>query len=147
VQAIAFKSALGFVVPTSSERRAFISQDQRVRSSETSASGSFEESRLGHLSLRRQRRSVANVQTQGVFGLGPIEIVIILAAGAFLVGPQKLGTMAGNLGSSLGGDIPDDLKKIPAEFKKGVELGEANARSKKAKPMDKVPDDEESDEK
>jgi mttA/Hcf106 family len=41
-------------------------------------------------SLQRQRKSVASVQTMGIFGLGAPEIAIILVAAAFLLGPQKL---------------------------------------------------------
>ena len=42
-------------------------------------------------SLRRQRKSVAQVQTMGLFGLGAPEIGICLVAAAFLLGPDKIG--------------------------------------------------------
>ena len=40
------------------------------------------------VALQRQRKSVANVQTMGLFGLGAPEIAVILVAAAFLLGPQ-----------------------------------------------------------
>jgi len=90
---------------------------------------------LSHVSLSRQRRSVASIQTQGIFGLGGLELAIILAAGAFLIGPEQLGRFAGQLKS----DLPDELKKIPEEFQKGVEEGETNARARNAKLMELPP--------
>ena len=93
-------------------------------------------------SLQRQRRSVSNVQTMGLFGLGAPEIAVILVAVAIVVGPQNLGNMAGNLAgqakSELDG-LPEELKKIPEEFQKGVEEGEGNARARNAKQMKAPP--------
>ena len=91
------------------------------------------------MALRKQRHSVANIQTQGLFGLGTPEIAIILVAAAFLVGPEKLGNVVGKLKEDYN-DIPDDLKRIPEEFKKGVEVGEISARARNAKQMKAVPD-------
>ena len=79
-----------------------------------------------HPSLSRQRQSIAAVQTRGLFGLGTPEILIILIAGAFVIGPEKLGNIAGEFKSGLD-DVPDEFKKIPEEFQKGVEEGETNA--------------------
>ena len=92
-----------------------------------------------HVSLKRQRQSVAQVQTMGLFGLGGPEIVVILVAAAFLVGPQQIGNFVGKLKSDFD-DVPEELKRIPEEFQKGIEEGEINARSRNAKKMDKVPD-------
>ena len=36
-------------------------------------------------------------------------------------------------------DIPDELKKIPESFQKGLEEGEINAKSRRAKPMEEIP--------
>jgi sec-independent protein translocase protein TatA len=74
----------------------------------------------------------------GVFGLGAPEIAIILIAAGFLIGPQQLGNMVGKLKNDMD-DIPDDLKKIPESFQKGFEEGEVNAKSRRAKPMEKIP--------
>jgi Sec-independent protein translocase protein TatA len=95
-----------------------------------------------HAALMRQRRSIASVQTQGLFGLGVPEIAIILIVGAFIVGPEKLGSMAGQFKGGLDDGIPDELKKIPEEFKKGVEEGETNARARNAKKMTPPPKEE-----
>lgn len=84
--------------------------------------------------IEKQRKSVAQVQTMGLFGLGGFEIAIILVAGAFVLGPEKLGEMsrgAGKMSSGLGSEFKD----IPKEFQKGLEEGETEARSRKAKPM------------
>ena len=96
-----------------------------------------------HPALTRQRRSVAAVQTQGLFGLGGLEIAVILIVVGFIIGPQKLGEMAGQFKGGLD-DVPDELKKIPQDFMKGVEEGEINARARNAKPMKRPPkkDDE-----
>lgn len=88
-----------------------------------------------HAALTRQRRSVAAVQTQGLFGLGGLEIAVILIVVAFIIGPEKLGSMVGGIKTSLD-DVPDELKKIPEEFQKGLEEGEINARARNAKKMD-----------
>lgn len=87
------------------------------------------------IEFKNQRKSVANVQTMGLFGLGAPEIAIILIAGAFLLGPQKIAELSREAGKTAG-----ELKEIPKEFQKGIEEGEVDARSKKAKQMDAVDD-------
>jgi Sec-independent protein translocase protein TatA len=94
------------------------------------------------VSVQRQRRSVANVQTMGLFGLGAPEIVVILVAVAFVVGPQQIGKMAGDFAGKAKGELnemPEELKKIPEEFMKGVEEGEISSRARNAKPMKDTP--------
>lgn len=93
-------------------------------------------------SVRNQRFSVARVQTMGLFGLGLPEIAVILAVGAFILGPEKLGNIAGQVKGAADGGIPEEYKKIPEEFKKGVAEGEVNAKARNAKQMDPVKDDE-----
>jgi sec-independent protein translocase protein TatA len=78
-------------------------------------------------SLQRQRKSVANVQTMGLFGLGVPEIAIILIAAAFLLGPQKLAELGKDAGK-----IAGELKEVPKEFQKGLEEGEKRAKEVKA---------------
>ncbi len=83
--------------------------------------------------LNKQRKSIAHVQAMGLFGLGGAEIAVIVVLGVFLLGPQKiseLGRQAGRASS--------DFKDIPKEFQKGLEEGEIEARSNKAKEMDNV---------
>lgn len=84
--------------------------------------------------LQRQRRSVAPVQTMGLFGLGAPEIAIILIAGAFVLGPQKLAELGKDAGRMAG-----ELKEVPKEFQKGLQEGEEQAKKlKEASPQDAV---------
>jgi Sec-independent protein translocase protein TatA len=92
--------------------------------------------------LIRHRRSVANVQTMGVFGLGAAEIAIVLAVGAFIIGPQQLGNMVGSITGKAKSELPDELKKIPLEFQKGFEESTENSKARNAKKMEALPDDE-----
>jgi sec-independent protein translocase protein TatA len=78
--------------------------------------------------LQRQRHSVAQVQTMGLFGLGAPEIGIILVAAAFLLGPEKLASLGKDAGK-----IAGELKEVPKEFQKGLEEGEAQAKATKKK--------------
>ncbi|KAG7364651.1 mttA/Hcf106 family protein [Nitzschia inconspicua] len=79
-------------------------------------------------SLQRQRKSVAQVQTMGLFGLGAPEIGIILVAAAFLLGPEKLASLGKDAGK-----IAGELKEVPKEFQAGMAEGEAQAKALKAK--------------
>jgi len=88
--------------------------------------------------VRRQRKSVASVQTMGLFGLGFLEIVVIVVAVGFLLGPEKIGELLRS-GASTANEFKEELKNVPDEFKKGLEEGEENARARKAKPMQKLP--------
>jgi sec-independent protein translocase protein TatA len=85
-------------------------------------------------SLQRQRQSVASIQTQGLFGLGAPEVAIILVVAAFILGPEKLASLGRDAGK-----IAGELKDVPKEFQKGLEEGETNARSVKAKVMEDPP--------
>lgn len=69
----------------------------------------------------------------GLFGLGAPEIAIILVAAAFVLGPQKLAEFGKDAGK-----MAAELKGVPKEFQKGLEEGESEARSRKAKPMEKL---------
>jgi hypothetical protein len=83
------------------------------------------------VSLSRQQKSVASVQTMGLFGLGAAKVAILLVI-AFVIRPQQIGNMAGNMAGKVKGEydrLPDKLKKIPSEFQKGFEEGSENARS------------------
>ena len=84
-------------------------------------------------SLQRQRRSVAQVQTMGLFELGAPEIAIILVAAAFLIGPQKLAEMGKDAGR-----IAGELKEVPKEFQEGLKEGEASAAEMKKESSSKV---------
>lgn len=77
-------------------------------------------------SLQRQRQSVAQVQTMGLFGLGAPEIGVILVAAAFLLGPEKLAELGKDAGK-----IAGELKEVPKEFQEGMKEGEAQAKAVK----------------
>jgi len=77
--------------------------------------------------LQRQRKSMASVQTMGLFGLGPAEVAIILVAAAFLLGPQKLAELGKDAGK-----IAGELKEVPKEFQEGLKEGENQGKSMKA---------------
>ena len=79
-------------------------------------------------SLQRQRKSVAQVQIMGLFGLGAPEIGVILVAAAFLLGPDKLASLGKDAGK-----IAGELKEVPKEFQAGMAEGEAQAQALKAK--------------
>uniref|UniRef100_A0A7S1Z7J6 Sec-independent protein translocase protein TatA n=1 Tax=Trieres chinensis TaxID=1514140 RepID=A0A7S1Z7J6_TRICV len=83
--------------------------------------------------LKRQRQSVAAVQTMSLFGLGGPEIAIILVVAAFVLGPQKLAELGKDAGK-----IAGDLKEVPKEFQKGFEEGQIEAKASKAKEMESL---------
>lgn len=90
------------------------------------------------VSLQRQRKSMANVQTMGLFGLGAPEVGIILVAAAFLLGPDKLASMGKDAGK-----IAGELKEVPKEFQAGMAEGEASAKAMKASEMSNVDEQQE----
>jgi len=83
------------------------------------------------IALQKQRKSVARVQTMGLFGLGVPEIIIIIVAFGVLIGPQGVA----NIGRDVGKMTSELKTEVPKEFQKGVEEGEINARSKKARKI------------
>ncbi|KAL3797308.1 hypothetical protein ACHAW5_011304 [Stephanodiscus triporus] len=85
--------------------------------------------------IQRQRSSVASVQTMGLFGLGGPEIAIILIAGAFLLGPQKLAELGKEAGKMAG-----ELKEVPKEFQQGLAEGEKEAQRMKKEIADSIKD-------
>jgi sec-independent protein translocase protein TatA len=74
------------------------------------------------IAIQNQRYSMAQVQTMSLFGLGGPELAVILIAGAFLLGPQKLAELGKDAGK-----IAGELKEVPKEFQKGLSEGEAQA--------------------
>lgn len=89
------------------------------------------------MALQRQRSSVASIQTLGLFGLGGPEIAIILIAGAFLLGPQKLAELGKEAGKMAG-----ELKEVPKEFQAGLAEGEKEAMKMKKEIADSITDAE-----
>jgi sec-independent protein translocase protein TatA len=90
------------------------------------------------ITIKNQRYSVAQVQTMSLFGLGAPEIAVILIAGAFLLGPQKLAELGKDAGK-----IAGELKEVPKEFQKGLEEGEKQAMATKKKIAGEVEKQEE----
>jgi sec-independent protein translocase protein TatA len=86
--------------------------------------------------LENERKSVAAIQTMGLFGLGLPEIALILVAGAFVIGPDKLRELGRDAGK-----MTKEMKEVPKSFKTGLDEGEVEARSKKAKPMERTKED------
>lgn len=76
--------------------------------------------------IKNQRRSMASVQTMGLFGLGAPEIAIVLIAAAFLLGPSKLAELGKEAGKMAG-----ELKEVPKEFQEGLAEGEKQAQQLK----------------
>jgi sec-independent protein translocase protein TatA len=78
------------------------------------------------------------VQGFGLFGLGAAEIAIVVVAAAFVLGPQRLAEIGRDAGKVAG-----ELREVPREFQRefasGLDEGETEARSRKAKPMATVP--------
>jgi sec-independent protein translocase protein TatA len=83
--------------------------------------------------LQRQRKSMAPVQTMGLFGLGPAEVAIILVAAAFVLGPEKLASLGKDAGK-----IAGELKEVPKEFQKGLSEGEMQAKTMTTKNIEEV---------
>lgn len=68
----------------------------------------------------------ANMRLYGLFGLGAPELVVILIAAAFLLGPQKLAELGKDAGK-----IAGELKEVPKEFQAGLVEGEKLAKAAK----------------
>ena len=94
--------------------------------------------------LRRPRGLIPTRQgTQlNLFGLGAGEIVLILVVLGFVLGPENLGRVFQST-SKRASAIQEELKNVPEEFAKGVEEGEMEARSRKARRVRRVVDDDE----
>lgn len=95
----------------------------------------IDQSQVGaHPLVKRQRKSVGSIQMMGLFGLGLGEIGVILLVVAFVLGPQTLGKLArGSV--AVAKEYKEELSKVPEEFQKGLEEGEADARARKARPI------------
>ncbi|KAL7427100.1 hypothetical protein ACHAXH_001910 [Discostella pseudostelligera] len=89
------------------------------------------------VAIQRQRSSMVSVQTMGLFGLGGPEIAVILIAGAFLLGPQKLAELGKEAGKMAG-----ELKEVPKEFQQGLVEGEKEAQRMKKEIAESIKDAE-----
>ena len=95
--------------------------------------------------------AATTTKLHSLFGLGPAEVGTVLLAGLLVVGPSRLLRFARSAGSvtgktittttsngGVGNEWMEGIKSIPAEFNKGVEMGEIDARSRRARGMDNV---------
>jgi len=74
-----------------------------------------------------QQRAAA--PTMGLFGLGAPELAVIGAVALFILGPDKLKELAKDVGK-----VSAELKQVPEEFNKGMEIGAEELEKKKASP-------------
>jgi sec-independent protein translocase protein TatA len=88
----------------------------------------------GQVANQNQRSTTVRCR---LFGLGAAEVVIIAGAILFVLGPDKIKDLAKGAG-----ETASDLKEVPKEFQKGLEEGKTEAKSRKAKTMERVPDEE-----
>jgi Sec-independent protein translocase protein TatA len=73
----------------------------------------------------------------GLFGLGGLEIAVILIGVGVVLGPERILEMVRSSGDTAE-EYKKELSKVPDEFKKGMEEGEMEARSRKAKVIKKI---------
>ena len=137
----AFSALLVATLVSSLDAFAPVSHTFRPRTVPTTSTSSFQE--FAPAALQRQRKSVAQVQTMSLFGIGAPELALILVAAAFFLGPQKLAELGKDAGK-----IAGELKEVPKEFQKGLAEGEKEAKVQ-AKALEaemSVTDEEESKE-
>jgi len=77
------------------------------------------------LSSRTALRSTA-APVMGLFGLGTPEIAIIAGVAMLILGPDQLKKIAKDVGK-----VSAELKQVPEEFNKGLEVGAAELEKKK----------------
>ena len=65
----------------------------------------------------------------GLFGLGTPEIAIIAVVGLLVLGPDQLKKLAKDVGK-----VSAELKQVPEEFNKGMEIGQEELAKKAGQP-------------
>lgn len=73
--------------------------------------------------------------------MGFAEIAIIGVILGFILGPEKIMDLLRSSGSTAN-EFKNELSKVPDEFKKGLEEGELEVRSRKAKRIKVVSRDD-----
>lgn len=79
-------------------------------------------------------QSITSTQLYGIFGLGIGEIAIVIVGIALVLGPEKIVNLVRSSGDTAQ-DFQQELSKLPQEFQKGLEEGEIEARSRKARTV------------
>ena len=74
--------------------------------------------------LQQRRRAVA--PQMGLFGLGTPELAIIAGVALLLLGPEQVKSMAKEVGK-----VSAELKQVPEEFNKGMEVGAQELEARK----------------
>jgi sec-independent protein translocase protein TatA len=62
----------------------------------------------------------------GLFGLGAPELAIIAGVALLVLGPEQVKKLAKDVGK-----VSAELKQVPEEFSKGMEMGKEELESKK----------------
>ena len=75
---------------------------------------------------RTVRTRLASPQ-MGLFGLGTPEIAVIAGIALLVLGPDQVKKLAKDVGK-----VSAELKQVPEEFNKGIEVGTAELEKKKA---------------
>ena len=73
---------------------------------------------------------VANVQ-MGLFGLGTPELAVIAGIALLVLGPDQVKKLAKDVGK-----VSAELKQVPEEFNKGMEVGAEELEKKKAATLE-----------
>jgi sec-independent protein translocase protein TatA len=66
----------------------------------------------------------------GLFGLGAPELAIIAGVALLVLGPEQVKKLAKDVGK-----VSAELKQVPEEFSKGMEMGKEELESKKSRTV------------
>ena len=138
----------GFVMPPSTIRQQYLDHKLPTTNPPLSRDGWKQQQQQQQRTPSQQtpsRQRRGSVRMHGIFGLGVGEIAVIVVVIGFVLGPQNIGKL---LRSSVdrASALKDELDRVPEEFQKGLEEGESNVRSRKAKRIKVVRENEKDDE-
>jgi len=72
--------------------------------------------------------------TMGLFGLGTPELAVIAGIALLVLGPDQVKKLAKDVGK-----VSAELKQVPEEFNKGMEVGQQELAAKKQESVDATP--------
>ena len=124
-----FERALGFTAPVT-RGGASLAVGPRPAASAANAALACTAAVLPAARPLQQRRRAAAPQ-MGLFGLGTPELAIIAGVALLLLGPEQVKSMAKEVGK-----VSAELKQVPEEFNKGVEVGTQELAEKKAATLE-----------